>query len=128
MVKDVVLMPQPKACVVPKGAVREELFIRGFATTFELSPSMTEREIRWILEEKLKHKLQSISSPKFEFMRAVNNKLIRPELSDGESFDGRMVKHFAAQGPVYIRATKDIGSLLKFSSAKADDESDGNSD
>ena len=125
-VKDVVLIPGPKANIVPKGAARKELFVRGFVTTFELRPSMTEKQIRDVLEEKLNKKLESIAFPKFEFVRAVSNKLIRPELSAGESFDGRMVRHFPAQGPVYIRATKDIAkNLLKsYTNAMGDEDSD----
>ena len=111
-VKDVILLPGPKVSNVPKGVAREELFVRGFTTTFELSTFMSEEEIRTILEAKLKDKLGESWGPKFTFVRAVGNKIIAPQLSESECYDGKMIKHFSGQGPVYIRANKDISSLL----------------
>ena len=112
MVKDVILLPGPRVKCVPKGVAREELYVRGFTTTFDLSSSMNEKEIRAILEEKLKYKLGNRLGPKCIFVRAVSNKIIVPTLSENERFDGRMIKHFAGQGPVYIRALRDISSTL----------------
>ncbi|CAB4038980.1 PREDICTED: uncharacterized protein LOC107339408 isoform X2, partial [Paramuricea clavata] len=117
-----------------QGVAREELYVRGFTTTFELTSSMTEEEIRCILEEKLKDKLCNIAGLKFIFVRAVCNKIIVPSMSKTESFDGRMVKHFAGQGPIYIRALRDISSALMKGHWKriepdcsaSDDESDDN--
>ena len=136
-VKDVILLPGPKVKCVPKGVAREELYVRGFTTTFELSTSMSEEEIRRILEGKLKDKLGITPGPKFIFVRAVSNKIIVPGLSETESFDGRMIKHFAGQGPVYIRVLTDISSALiqgqwqrigpdSSASDYSDDESDDN--
>lgn len=112
-VKDVILLPGPKVNCVPKGVAREELYVRGFTTTFDLSLSMNEEEIRQVLEEKFKDKLGNIlAGTKFIFVRAVSNKIVVPSLSKTESFDGRMLKHFAGQGPIYIRALADISSVL----------------
>ena len=111
-VKDVILLPGPRVKCVPKGVAREELHVRGFTTTFELSSSMNEKEIRAILAEKLKYKLGNRLGPKFIFLRTVSNKIIVPTLSENERFDGRMIKHFAGQGPVYIRVLRDISSTL----------------
>ena len=73
---------------------------------------MSEEEIRTILEAKLKDKLGESWGPKFTFVRAVGNKIIAPQLSESECYDGKMIKRFSGQGPVYIRANKDISSLL----------------
>jgi hypothetical protein len=47
----------------------------------------------------------------------VSNKIVVPDVSTAgsssrESFDGRMLKHFSGQGPIYIRAVKDISSIF----------------
>ena len=117
LLKDVILLPGPKVSTVPKGVAREDLFARGFTTTFELSPSMIEKDIREVLEQKFQDKLRNIPAPKFTFVRAVSNKIVVPDVStagssSGESFDGRMLKHFSGQGPIYIRAVKDISSVF----------------
>ena len=73
--KDVILLPDPKVSNVPKGVAREELFVRGFTTTFELSTFMSEEEIRTILEAKSKDKLGESWGPKFTFVRQLVTKL-----------------------------------------------------
>ena len=51
-------------------------------------------------------------------VRAVSNKIVSPSEGSASSsvepecFDGRMLKHMSGQGPIYIRATKDISSAL----------------
>ena len=60
-IKDVILLPGPRVQCVPKGVVREELYVRGFTTTFELFSSMNEKEIRAILEGK--HQVQVNQCP-----------------------------------------------------------------
>ncbi|CAB3987907.1 G2 M phase-specific E3 ubiquitin- ligase-like [Paramuricea clavata] len=87
--KDVILLPGPNVNCVPKGVAREELYVRGFTTTFELTLSMTEEEIRCILEEKLKDKLCNIAG--------LN-------ASDDESDDNASVKspvHEPCTGPLH---------------------------
>ena len=128
-VKDVILLPGPKVSCVPKGVAREELFVRGFTTTFELSTSMSEEEVRDMLGKKLKDKLGDSPGSKFTFVRAVSNKIIAPDLSKSECFNGRMIKHFSGQGPVYIRANKDISSpLIQWQRVAADSSSDESDD
>ncbi len=61
VLKDVILLHGPKQLdKVPRGIAREALFALGFTTTLEPN-TMEESEIRRILEEKFKNKLESIS-------------------------------------------------------------------
>ena len=96
-VKDVILLPGPKVSNIPKGIAREELFVRGFTTTFELLTFTSEEEIRTILEAKLKDKLGESWGPKFTFFQAVGNKIIAPDLSESECYDDKMIKHFQGE-------------------------------
>ena len=109
----VILLPGPTFNKVPRGATREGLYSSGFVTTLELIPTMSEQEIRANLEEKFKRKLsRSKKVPKFEFVRAINSKIICARKQDCQSFDGRLLKHISSQAPLYIRATTDISSSL----------------
>ena len=112
-IKDVILLPGPTFNKVPRGATREGLYSNGFVTTLELILTMSEQEIRTNLEEKFKRKLsRSKKVPKFEFVRAINSKIISARRQDCQSFDGRLLKHISSQAPLYIRATTDISSSL----------------
>lgn len=124
-IKDVILLPGPKFDKVPRGATREGLYTNGFVTTFELIPTMSEQEIREILEEKFKRKLlRSKKVPKFEFVRAINSKIICAKKQDCQSYDGRLLKHISGQAPLYIRATTDISSSLNMYLTKYEESSD----
>ena len=111
-IKDVILLPGPTFNKVPRGATREGLYSNGFVTTLELIPTMNEQEIRKNLEEKFKRKLsRSKKVPKFEFVRAINSKIICARKQDCQ-IDGRLLKQISGQAPLYIRATTDISSSL----------------
>jgi hypothetical protein len=98
------------------GISQEALFALGFTTTLELSISMQESEIRSLLEEKFKNKLESISRKgnKFQFVRAINSKIISLENTNQQECqapcDRRLLKHISGQGPLYIRANEHIGA------------------
>ena len=118
VLKDVILLHGPKQDKVPRGIARESLFALGFTTTLELSHTMEEGEIRSLLEEKFKNKLKSISRKgnKFQFVRAINSKIIPLENTKQERqapCDGRLLKHISGQGPLYIRANEDISAPLQ---------------
>ena len=125
-IKDVILLPGPKFNKVPRGATREGLYTNGFVTTLELIPTMSEQEIRENLEEKFKRKLLGAEKvPKFEFVRAINSKIICARRQDCQSYDGRLLKHISGQAPLYIRATTDISSSLNMFNFKNEESSDG---
>ena len=124
--KDVVLIPYSRQTKIPRGREREHIFSSGFCATFELDPSMTEEGIRALLEQKFADKLGcSRNSPMFEFMRAVHSKLISLEKDDSPPCNGRLLKHVSGQGPLYIRAKKDISVSLHTLNDFKEDSSDG---
>ena len=104
VLKDVILLHGPKQDKVPCGVARKVLFALGFTTTLELSHTMKESEIRSLLEEKFKNKLESISRKgnKFQFVRAINSKIIPLENTKQAAYNGRLLKHISGQGPLYI--------------------------
>ena len=117
------------------GISQEALFALGFTTTLELSISMQESEIRSLLEEKFKNKLESISRKgnKFQFVRAINSKIISLENTNQQECqapcDGRLLKHISGQGPLYIRANEDIGAPLQaYNSKQKRHDKDDNTD
>ena len=133
VLKDVILLHGPKQDKVPRGMAREALFALGFTTTFELSSAMGESEIRSLLEEKFKSRLDSISrrGNKFQFVRAINSKIIPIENFNQQeghaTCDGRLLKHISGQGPLYIRANEDISAPLQAylnSKQRRDEKSD----
>jgi hypothetical protein len=135
VLKDVILLHGPKQDKVPRGISREALFALGFTTTLELSISMQESEIRSLLEEKFKNKLESISRKgnKFQFVRAINSKIISLENTNQQECqapcDGRLLKHISGQGPLYIRANEDIGAPLQaYNSKQKRHDKDDNTD
>ena len=92
---------------------------------------MSEQEIRENLEEKFKRKLLRLKMvPKFEFVRAINSKIICASRQDCQSFDGRLLKHISGQAPLYIRATTDISSSLNMylKNEENSDDSQSNED
>lgn len=45
---------------------------------------------------------------RFEFVRAVGNTIVKPQIQSGQGWTGKVIKHQTGQGPLYIRATRDI--------------------
>ena len=124
--KDVILLPDPKQQKVPRGTTREALYSHGFTTTIELHPSMTENDIRKLLEERFSRKLWDLNkSPKFEFVRAVHNKLV--SIDQGQTSDARLLKHISGQGPIYIRANGTIAYVINACVVVKDESSSENS-
>lgn len=44
----------------------------------------------------------------FEFVKAVGNSVTKLTLPSGQEASGRVIKHVAGQGPVYVRALRKI--------------------
>ncbi|XP_031559879.1 uncharacterized protein LOC116296066 [Actinia tenebrosa] len=66
---------------------------------------MSEEEVKNTIDELFESALLSIQEPRYEFVRAIGNKII--SVPNGP-FTGKLVKYLSKQGPVYIRAKKDI--------------------
>ena len=104
------MLPSPDIKVVPRGWKREELYEKMFAVSaVEVRESMSEDEIRQKFSNIFEEKIVSLPEPKFHFVRAVGNKIIDPGC---RSYDGKVIKYLSKQGPIYVRATKDIPSGL----------------
>ena len=126
--KDVIMLPSPDIKVVPQGWKREELYDKMFAlSAVEVSENMSEKEIRQTFTKIFAEKIAGLSEPKFNFVRAVGNKIIDPGC---QSYDGKVVKYLSKQGPIYIRATKHIPSGLKIihGNDRTSDESNSDDD
>lgn len=48
---------------------------------------------------------------RFHFVRGIGDILVCPTLQPSQEFSAKVVKLLAKQGPIYIRAVQDIGSL-----------------
>eukprot|EP00112_Aurelia_sp_Birch-Aquarium-sp1_P013568 Seg2881.8 transcript_id=Seg2881.8/GoldUCD/mRNA.D3Y31 product="G2/M phase-specific E3 ubiquitin-protein ligase" protein_id=Seg2881.8/GoldUCD/D3Y31 len=112
--------------VVPKGKARELLFSSGLVlSSFNLNTAENEATIRNKLEEGFKDMLRGISSSrKFEFVRAVERKIVPIKVA-GE-LNGRAIYSIAGQRerPVYIRASEDIRWRLGSDSTLFESDSD----
>lgn len=104
--KDVVLLPSPKINVVPRGKNREELYTKCFAeSAVEISDDMSEQTIKEKFATIFQRKLNSLPEPKFDFVRAIGNKIIPVPVGP---FTGKLLKYIAKQGAIYIRAKSDV--------------------
>lgn len=125
LLKDVLLLPSPTNKEVPRGARREELYSENFAVSaFEITDEMSEAELRQKLGKAFASKLDNLAEPKFNFVRAVGNKIIDPGC---QSYSGKIIKHLTRQGPLYIRAVTDIDKLWNTcdDAVSNSDDSDG---
>eukprot|EP00112_Aurelia_sp_Birch-Aquarium-sp1_P025537 Seg8529.2 transcript_id=Seg8529.2/GoldUCD/mRNA.D3Y31 product="G2/M phase-specific E3 ubiquitin-protein ligase" protein_id=Seg8529.2/GoldUCD/D3Y31 len=126
--KDVILLPSPRAKKVPKGKDRESLFTNGFViSSFELHTIETEDIIREKLMNEFKDLFPQTSNvKKFDFVRAVEKKIV-PVKKAGE-MNGRCIYNVAGQRdrPIYIRALDDLTWVLESKSSLL--ESDSGSD
>jgi hypothetical protein len=60
-----------------------------------------------VIHKKFYHN-QSCLLFRFEFVRAVGNTIVKPQIQSGQGWTGKVIKHQTGQGPLYIRATRDI--------------------
>ena len=108
--KDVIMLPSADIKTVPRGWKREELYDKMFAiSAVEVHESMSENEIRQKFNKILEKKIADFPEPKFNFVRAIGNKIIDPGC---QSYDGKVIKYLSKQGPIYIRATQKISSAI----------------
>ena len=106
VLKDVILLPSPNIEDVPRGLFREQLYSKGFAeSAVEIADEMTEEEMKDKLNNCFSDKIKYLTEPKYEFVRAIGNKIIR--VNSGP-FSGKMCKYLAKQGAVYIRSCMEI--------------------
>ena len=97
------MLLSPSNNVIPRGKVREKLYTEGFAKSAEeISDDMSEQTIREQFYKIFQGKLDGQPEPKFDFIRAIGNKII-PVNSSGP-FTGKLLKYLARRGPIYIRA------------------------
>ncbi len=107
---DVILLPSPNMTVVPRRWKREELYGNMFAiSAVEVHETMSEDDIRQTFNKIFEKKVVGLSETKFNFVRAVGNKIIGPGC---QSYDGKVIKCLLKQAPIYIRATQKIESGL----------------
>ncbi|XP_028517625.1 uncharacterized protein LOC114575961 [Exaiptasia diaphana] len=122
VLKDVILLPNPKMSDVPRGKTREELYVRklvypAFEFTNEMSSSEIIDRLSSFFQRRLKGKY-------FEIVRSVGNKIVAAGVPQ-ESINGRVIKHFSGQGPVYLRCVSPMETDFDWVS---DDEEDDFSD
>ena len=88
-IKDVILLPSPKAKTVRRNLLRETLFDEGFVISeFKLKSSASEKELTSSIEKALSDKMAFISgSPKFNFVRAVEKKIVEIRNSPRRSLE-----------------------------------------
>ena len=120
---DVILLPNTKMTSVPRGAIREELHVRNLvASAVEIKGEMEEAEIRTMFENLFASKLPTVVGHKFQFVRAVGNRIMEPKVD--RPWHGKMVKHISGQGPVYLRSAKNIETDFIWATEEDDSSSD----
>ena len=106
VLKDVILLPSPNIEDVPRGLFREQLYSKGFAeSAVEIVDKMTEEKMKDKFNNCFSDKIKYLTEPKYEFVRAIGNKIIR--VNSGP-FSGKMCKYLAKRGAVYIRSCMEI--------------------
>ena len=102
VMKDIILLPNPRMKLLPRGRIREELYVRGFVAmavtiTNEMTASEIEGQFATLFSNKLKGR-------PFNFVRAVGNKTVDVNLAQG--ITGKILKHICGQGPVLLRCAR----------------------
>lgn len=93
---------------VLRGRIQEELFVRKrVGTAVEIYGDLLEEEMASLFQTLFSAKIATIhAAKKFEFVRIVGNRIVEPQVS--RRLDGKMVKHMAGQGPIYLRCCHKI--------------------
>lgn len=118
-------MPNPKASKVPRGKAREELCSNGFVSfAVSFNTAMSEQDVIHKVVLEFSNKFASCQDKTFEFMKAVNDKLIG---QDQKVWNGKVLKHMTGVGPLYVRSREYIPlhSQLSLSDSESEAE-DGN--
>jgi hypothetical protein len=119
VMKDVILLPNPRMKTVPRGRKREELYARGFvATAFSITNEMTNAQMHQQFSTMFSEKLKGTRT--FTIVRAVGNRIV--EINISQEITGKVLKHICGQGPVYLRCVR--ATDTEFAWVDADDESD----
>eukprot|EP00112_Aurelia_sp_Birch-Aquarium-sp1_P017437 Seg4041.2 transcript_id=Seg4041.2/GoldUCD/mRNA.D3Y31 product="hypothetical protein" protein_id=Seg4041.2/GoldUCD/D3Y31 len=110
MLKDLFLLPSPAANKVPRGKKREELSSKGFVSfAVQLNLNMTQAEVEGVIFSEFSNKLAKCTEPAFEFLKAVNEKLIK---QDTKEWNGKVVKHMTGTGPFkFVDWLQKVGDL-----------------
>lgn len=120
ILKDIFLVPNPKASKVPRGKAREELCSNGFVSfAVSLNTAMSEQDVMQKVVVEFANKFALCQDKGFEFMKAVNDKLIG---QDQKVWNGKVLKHMTGVGPLYIRSREYIPLHCQLS--LSDSESD----
>ena len=127
IIKDVILLPNPRMHSVPRGRTREDLYVRGFVSTAfsitnEMTSSQVENEFAALFASKL-------NGRPFKIVRAVGSKIVDVNLTQG--INGKILKHICGQGPVYLRCVRptDTGhSWVEEDESEDDDVADDDND
>ena len=107
-IKDVILLPVPQMSAVPRGRIREELYVRKLVgTAVEIYGDLLEEEMVSLSQTLFSAKIATIhDAKKFDSVRIVGNRIVEPQVS--RRLDGKMIKHIAGQGPIYLRCCQKI--------------------
>ena len=83
IIKDVILLPDPRMSAVPRGRIREELFVRKrVGTAVEIYGDLLEEEMASLFQTLFSAKIATIhAAKKFEFVRIVGNRIVEPQVS-----------------------------------------------
>eukprot|EP00112_Aurelia_sp_Birch-Aquarium-sp1_P012684 Seg2671.1 transcript_id=Seg2671.1/GoldUCD/mRNA.D3Y31 product="Zinc finger BED domain-containing protein 4" protein_id=Seg2671.1/GoldUCD/D3Y31 len=120
ILKDIFLVPNPKASKVPRGKAREELCSNGFVSfAVSLNTEMSEQDVMQKVVVEFANTFALCQDKGFEFMKAVNDKLIG---QDQKVWNGKVLKHMTGVGPLYIRSREYIPLHCQLS--LSDSESD----
>jgi len=102
IMKDVILINDPKVSEVPRRNSRQFYYMNGFvANAIKFNNGMDETDIRCIILTEFHPKLK-----RFEFLKAVDEQLISPKNINFWDYD--TLKHVVGQGPLYIRSLEKI--------------------
>lgn len=105
VMKDVILLPNPRMKTVPRGRKREELYARGFvATAFSVTNEVTNVQMHQQFSTMFSEKLKGNKT--FTIVRAIGNRIV--EINISQEITGKVLKHICGQGPVYLRCVRAI--------------------
>ena len=114
-IKNLILLLSSKVKTVPRNQLRETLLEVGFVISgFKLKSSASQKELTSSIEKVLSDKITFIpSSPKFNFVRAVEKKIV--ETRTAEEITGELLRHFCGptSRPIFKRPISyDLSFLL----------------
>jgi hypothetical protein len=109
VMKDVILLPNPRMKTVPRGHKTT-----AFSIMNEMTNAQMHQQFSTMFSEKLK------GTRNFTIVKAVGNRIV--EINISQEITGKVLKHICGQGPVYLRCVR--ATDTEFAWVDADDESD----